>query len=92
MHHEHAKKSTNVRFPILLFAILASCTGCAGAPALEPAWRSAAWPGAQTSCAPATQRVCERFGPTEQCECARSTDIDGWLASFGQAAWLGAAR
>ena len=73
------EKSTNVRFLVALVTACGLC-GCA-APPPAAAERSA--------CSVEHEVVCTSFGPARSCECVPRTEVDRFLSSFGEPAWLG---
>ena len=74
------EKSTNVRF---LTPLLIACSLLGGCVALPP-------PAAQRSeCDVGLQAVCATFGPERSCECQPRTDIERFLTTLGEPAWLG---
>ena len=73
------EKSTTVRFLIALAAAGGLC-GCA---TLPPAVAE------HSPCSVAHKAVCTSFGPARSCECVPRAEVDRFLSSFGEPAWLG---
>jgi hypothetical protein len=76
------EKRTNVR--LFTLAILAALGGCAASPHLAVQQRHACGVGLDT--------VCTTFGPEHSCECVPRPEVERFLTTFGEPAWLGGTR
>jgi hypothetical protein len=79
MKYSPIVNSTNVRF--LLLASLGTLYGCATTTPLSVQ---------RSACGAGTKAVCATLGPERSCACAPRLELDRFLKSFGEPAWLGA--
>jgi hypothetical protein len=78
-----SSKSTNVRF--LRAPLVALASALAGCAMPELALQRA-------ECGAGLELVCTAFGPARSCDCVPRAQVDRFLTTFGEPAWLGEIR
>jgi hypothetical protein len=76
-------KSTNVRLSIALLGTLASALGGCALPQIAVQ---------RDECGTGLTLACTAFGPARSCECLPRTEVDRFLTTLGEPAWLGGIR
>ena len=72
------EKRTNVRF-IAPLAISFALSGCAALPPLA----------GSDACGFDARALCTTLGPARSCGCIPAAEVDRFLGTFGEPAWLG---
>jgi hypothetical protein len=75
------RKRTNVR--LYMIAISGALGGCTAFAPLA---------GQRDECGVGLEAVCTTFGPEQSCECVTRPELERYLTTFGEPAWLGGSR